>query len=96
MKKMNNTFSERERERRQLALRSAEDTEDGNSPKSQKRSERVVETSAVGQKPWSLLGMIADDITPKISQSETAFTLRGRDYKGVMVVVLGKYSGDER
>lgn len=34
-------------------------------------------------------GVIADHPTPKISVGEVAFSLRGRDFKGGLVVVLG-------
>ena len=35
-----------------------------------------------------LIGMIKDDPTPKIDVGETAYTMRSRDYKGVMAVVI--------
>lgn len=37
-----------------------------------------------------MIGMIADHPTPKISEGGVAFTLRNRDYKGVMIVVVSE------
>lgn len=34
--------------------------------------------------------MIADHPTPKISEGGVAYTLNGRDYKGVMLIVVSE------
>ena len=41
-------------------------------------------------KKMQVIGVIDDDATPKIGGGNTAYTLNSRDYKGMMIVVLGE------
>lgn len=37
-----------------------------------------------------VIGIVRDEMTPKIDEGGVSFTLRSRDYKGVMAVVISK------
>ena len=37
-----------------------------------------------------LIAQVRDDMTPKFDKGDTAFTLRSRDYKGMIAIVLSE------